>query len=183
MRVRFLGFFACAGWALSALTACSDVGLGTDVGSSGSSAGGTTPATTATSTSPAAAPVTGVSCGTDPQTGVTLCEGVTACPGVDVDPGAFPSCGFRPRGTAQLDLECLCNGESLCPIGVPTTCADATQLLEQAGSALTVCQQVDQSSCITVGGTGAGAAAASTCDRACESECQSDPGCVSLCGC
>jgi hypothetical protein len=171
----------CLGWASLLLVACSGIGLGTDVGSSGGtgssspSAGSSTPSTSTSSTS-------GVLCSTDPQTGVSLCEQVTACPGVDVDQGAFPGCGFRLHGPSKLDLECLCNGESLCPIGVPTSCADAAQLLTQQGSALVVCQQADNGGCLAVGAE-AGAGGSSSCDRACESQCQSDPGCVSLCGC
>jgi hypothetical protein len=182
MRAAFLRG-ACAACATLSLLACTNVGVGTDVGSGGS--GGTT--TMSAGGTVADASTGGISCGTDPQSGVTLCEQVSACPGLAVDQGAFPGCGFRLGGAGRFDLECLCSGESLCPIGVPTTCADAAQLLDQAQSALTVCQAVDQGGCLQVGGADAGSSSStpssSGCDRACESECQSDPGCVALCGC
>ncbi len=162
------------------LAACAEVGIGTDVGSSGSTTGGTSSTAASAAATPDAS-TGGSGCTTDPASGVTLCEQLSVCAGVDVDPGGFPNCGFRLRGAGTIDLECLCNGESLCPIGVPTTCAEAVQLLGQAQGALTVCQEVDQGGCLQVGGADAGTQ--SSCDRACESECQSDPGCVSLCGC
>ncbi len=169
---------------LAFLGACGDIGLGTGLGSSGANGGGgTPPAGSATSGSDTS--TGGVSCATDSQTGVTLCEGVSFCPGVAVDPSVFPGCGFRLRSSAELDLECLCNGVSLCPIGVPTTCAEALQLLDassRAGGLLAVCQAVDQGGCLDVG-VDAGPSPSSACDPACESQCQSDPGCVSLCGC
>jgi hypothetical protein len=111
---------------------------------------------------------------------VTLCEGVTACPGVYVTQGAFPNCGFRLHGASALDLECLCNGEYLCPMGAPTSCAAAQQVLYQQVSSLIVCEAVDEGSCPDII---VDASSSSSCDRACESQCQSDPGCVSLCGC
>jgi hypothetical protein len=170
--------FACALF----LVACSDLGLSTGTGSSGGG-GSTGAASTGTSTtSGASAGGGGVACATDPQTGITLCEGLNACAGLQVDQGAFPNCGFRLHGAGPIDLECLCNGSTLCPIGAPTTCSDAAQLLGQQGSALTVCQQIDQGGCLDLGADG-GAASSGSCDRACESQCQSDPGCISLCGC
>jgi hypothetical protein len=164
------------------LAACGDMGLGTGTGSS--SRGGGSTGTTSTGTTPTTSGASGggSACATDPQTGVTLCEQLNACPGVAVDQGTFPDCGFRLRGAGPIDLECLCNGTALCPLGAPTSCATAAQLLAQQGSALTVCQQLDQGGCLALGGADAGAPS-SLCDRACESQCQSDPGCVSLCGC
>ena len=38
----------------------------------------------------------------------------------------FPQCGFRIHGDA-IDPECLCDNQYLCPIGHPTTCAEAAQ--------------------------------------------------------
>jgi hypothetical protein len=163
------------------LLACSDAQLGTDTGSSGG--GGTSTG----STSSGAAGTTssggggGAACATDMQTGVTLCEELNGCPGVDVDQGSFPGCGFRLHGAGPIDLECLCNGTILCPIGAPSSCSAAAQLLAQQGSSLTVCQQVDQGGCLDLGADAG--TAPSSCDRACESQCQSDPGCISLCGC
>lgn len=160
----------------SLVVGCSSgIGLGTDTSSSG---GGGSTGTTSTGTSTST--TGGVSCTTDPQSGVILCEGLASCPGVDVDQGAFPNCGFRLHGPSTLDLECLCNGEYLCPMGVPTSCAAAQQLLDQQASALIVCQAVNQGSCLDVV---VDAGSSSACDRACESQCQSDPGCISLCGC
>jgi hypothetical protein len=166
------------------LLACSGISVGTDVGGgSGGTAGSSATSTTSSSTSSSgSASSGGVSCSTDPQTGVTLCEQVNACPGLVVDQGAFPGCGFRLGGASKLDLECLCNGDTLCPIGVPTTCTQASQLLNQGQTELLVCQAVDTGGCIQLVGADAGSSS-NGCDRACESQCQSDPGCVSLCGC
>ncbi|MGO9832844.1 MAG: hypothetical protein ACLP1X_01375 [Polyangiaceae bacterium] len=123
----------------------------------------------------------GVDCTTDPATQVVLCAGLDGCPGVDVDPGAFPGCGFRMNaGGAPIDLECLCSG-SVCPIGAPTTCAQASQLL-QSQTVLGVCQQVSEGLCVQVAAPDAGSVAPG-CDRTCQSECGSAADCLQICGC
>lgn len=120
--------------------------------------------------------VFGAGCGTDAVTGVTLCAAISTCPGLTVDQGAFPGCGFRVLGTA-LDLECLC-GDALCPIGVPTTCAQAKTLLQNQTQPL-VCMQVNEGRCTTP----AVKPPAGSCDKTCASECGGDPTCIKACGC
>jgi hypothetical protein len=145
-----------------------------------SGATGTTSSSTDTTT-PA-----GAECGTDSQTQITLCEQTSLCPGVTVDPGALPSCGFRIHAGSVIDLECLCDGDQLCPIGVPDTCAEATQLLTSQTS-LVVCEQASDGRCVQVGSDAGSppnpSAAASNCDKQCESECAGEPDCIQLCGC
>jgi hypothetical protein len=51
---------------------------------------------------------------------IELCTGSTACPGLFIDPVAFARCGFRGAG---VDVECMCNGNSLCPVAVQTSCS------------------------------------------------------------
>ena len=164
--------------------------MSTGTGTTDPTAGGDT--TGASSTDAPA----GAGCGTDPQSGVTLCEQTSLCPGVSVDQGALPSCGFRIHPGNVIDLECLC-ADSLCPIGIPDTCDQATQLLSSQTS-LTVCQQASDGRCVQVTASDAGAApttgtttttpttttpSASTCDKVCEGECAGEPDCIQLCGC
>ena len=92
---------------------------------------------------PAAGPQ-GIDCGTDPYTGAILCTGVSSCPGLLVDHDVYPDCGFRIRG-ASFDLQCPCYG-GLCPIGSPSTCADAQALLA-AQSEYIVCAQYNEGRC------------------------------------
>ena len=164
--------------AASPLTACALPTLGTDSGAASSS--GTT------STTDGGTSATGAGCGQDPATGITLCAAVSLCPNVVVDNDLYPNCGFRIRGHV-IDLECLCN-ESLCPIGIASTCAQATQLLSGQNET-TVCTQVNEGRCVdakppTSGGGGtSGNGNGSTCDKTCQSECGGDPGCIRICGC
>jgi hypothetical protein len=80
----------------------------------------------------------------------------------------------------MYDLECGC-GDALCPIGAPSSCADAQQLLDQAQSSVDVCQQISEGICLPLGGQSGGTS--SSCDPSCELGCQGDPGCITLCGC
>ena len=163
-------------WLLTSVVSCMQVG--TDTGNGGG--GGTSASGSAASPSsaPAALP-TGANCGLDPTGTVNLCEQISTCPGVDVDQGAFPNCGFRLGAAASLDIECVCGGV-LCPIGVPQTCADATELLAGQTSLL-VCEQASEGRCISL--TAPDAGAASTCDTTCASYCSGAPDCLVLCGC
>jgi hypothetical protein len=166
------------------LTACLQLstGDGTDGGTSVAYSSSSGAASTASSSGSGTA-TSGTGCVTDPQSGITLCEFLSNCPSVDVDQGAFPGCGFRLRGPSLYDLECGC-GESLCPIGAPTSCATALQLLDQEGSSLEVCQQVSDGTCLPLAGDGgASSTTSSSCDKQCESECGGDPDCFQLCGC
>jgi hypothetical protein len=147
--------------------------------SSGSSSGGASSG----SSSGGSGATMGTNCTTDPQSGISLCEQIANCPGVDVDPGAFPGCGFRMNASSVYDLECGC-GDSLCPIGTPVSCATALQLLDQEGSSIIVCQQLDNGTCLSlIGDGGASSSSSSSCDKACESQCAGDPNCIQLCGC
>lgn len=94
--------------------------------------------------------VQGVACGADRSTGAVLCSGVSSCPTLVVDGDALPSCGFRIKGGAY-DLQCVC-GDWLCPIGTPTTCSEAAQLMNGA-TALQVCLQVNENRCVPAVGT------------------------------
>ncbi len=130
----------------------------------------------------------GTGCGTDTQTGITLCVQIDACPGVSVDQGTFPECGFRPGGS--LDLECLCPGGVLCPIGVPTSCTEATQLLSQQGSSVQVCQQVSTGTCLPASsgassgsGSGSSSGGPSPACQSCVQACGGTPSCYEACGC
>jgi hypothetical protein len=122
----------------------------------------------------------GITCVPDPTSGVTLCLGSTACPDAVLDPKALPGCGFKTV-TPSFDLECVCNGNQLCPIGVAATCAELPQLLKK----VTVAEVCSQTNCKEVGpggpsGTGG---KTSTCDPACSADCAGDPLCKQSCGC
>jgi hypothetical protein len=166
--------------ALSLLGGCLQTGLGTGTGTGQGASDAS-----ADSSPDAAAPPgqTGSGCLQDPQTGVVLCEQINLCPGVVVDPGLYPNCGFRPNAGSTLDLECLCV-ESLCPIGVATSCASAEQLLE-AQSSLVVCLQENEGRCVSPAGGGGGAngsGSASPC-ATCAEQCGGTPACFQACGC
>lgn len=166
------------------LVACvnMDTGTGSDAGSTSSSAdGGVTQGT-------------GTNCGTDPTTGVTLCDGLSSCPGLSVSQSAFPECGFRMGGASAFDLECLCPGNYLCPVGAPTSCSDAQQLLSQEMSSVQVCAQMGTGGCLPVGasggsGSGSGSSSGSSTTglsaacQACVSSCGGTPACYQSCGC
>lgn len=163
-----------------ALVACGlpGVSTGDDAGSSSSS--GSTSAD-------GGARVTGAGCGQDPQTGTTLCAAVSSCPNLVIDTDQYPGCGFRVHGDL-LDMECVCN-DSLCPIGIASTCAQAKQLLD-AQNVTAVCTQVNEGRCAALApapasssGSSGSSGAASSCDRTCASECAGDPGCIRICGC
>jgi hypothetical protein len=124
----------------------------------------------------AAAPV-GANCASDPSSGVTLCSAISSCPDVPVDPDQYPGCGYRIRGSA-LDLECLC-GDSLCPIGVALSCAQARSLLADQ-SALAVCAGVAEGRCTAVATL---PHSGGSCDPECRTSCAGDPSCTVLCGC
>jgi hypothetical protein len=170
-------------------TACLELSTGgTDAGtagtssSSGSSTANCGSADCSGSSGSSGGATSGTGCTTDPQSGVTLCEQITACPGVDVDQGAFPGCGFRMSASSMFDLECGC-GDSLCPIGTPTSCTTAQQLLDQGQSSIVVCEQLDQGTCLPLGGPDAGTGTSNGCDKQCESECAGEPSCIQMCGC
>jgi len=147
-----------------------------DDGTGGSSAGAA-----GTSGTDAGAP-TGVNCGTDPASGVTLCLGLSSCPHVLVDSDQLPGCGYRVNGNT-IDLECLCN-DSLCPVGSAASCDDAKALLQDQ-TAQGVCAGIAEGRCTIVSQSvqNGGSNSASSCDKSCRSDCSGDPACIRLCGC
>jgi hypothetical protein len=155
------------------LASCMQIGTGTGTGSG---TGRSTPL--AHMTSGDGGPM-GTHCFQVPGTQTVLCELLDSCPSVQVDQGAFPDCGFRMNSETRLDLECVC-GSALCPVGVPTSCDQARQLLA-AQNALIVCEQLAEGRCVEIAPPDAGRGG--SCDRACAGTCAGAPGCIQLCGC
>lgn len=150
------------------------------LGPSGADAGSTSSPSTSSATDAStsdAAVATGAGCGVDSQTGTTLCRQVDLCPSLAVDPAQYPNCGFRVHGSA-IDLECACSG-SLCPVGAPTTCAQASQLLASQNEGI-VCSQVNEGRCVE---SAPAPTQSSSCDKVCAGECGNSPNCLSQCGC
>jgi hypothetical protein len=163
----------CVALFLVALAAClpSSQGAGADAGSSASNAADAGDAGNL-----------GTNCYV--SHGVTLCLGLISCPKVIVDQDKFPNCGFRIRGEIA-DLQCDCQGEELCPIGTPTSCSQAAQMLE-AQSALTVCSQGLEGRCspLVQGASSTSSSGGSNgCDKACAADCGNDFNCRKTCGC
>lgn len=133
---------------LVSLVTCSCIGFNIIPTTDDTSSGDTTPppaadAASDTTVSPDAA---GIECGVDPETGVTLCVGNVNCPSVSVDQDLYPGCGYRLHADPTvLDLECACYGQ-VCPIGIASTCAQATALMQDQ-SQYTVCMQVNEGRC------------------------------------
>ena len=152
-------------------TGDSDAGATSTSASTAADSGTTTTTTTSTA-------ATGSGCTSDLGGGTILCTSISLCAGLAVDHDAFPDCGFRINGTA-LDLECDCDGQ-LCPLGEPTTCAAAEQILSDQ-SEIVACEAVNNGSCATLGAADAGTS--SSCDVECESQCGGAPTCIQLCGC
>ena len=166
--------------AASAMGGCgfADVSTGKDSGAA---------ADASASTADAAAPaVVGGGCGTERQSGETLCVATSMCPELVVDTQALPGCGFRVRG-ATVDLVCAC-GEMICPMGVFTTCAQARELLTSQTEGL-VCAQVGEGRCTGPGATGGTSSSSSSssgapgCDKQCIADCGGGEACASVCGC
>jgi hypothetical protein len=130
---------------------------------------------------------TGVNCGTDPETGVKLCLGTTECPEVKLDADAFPGCGFHST-SKSYDLECVCNGSDLCPVGVASSCDEIAALFAHKSLA-DVCNQAAEGTCTSVSRPGAATTGAppsntaSRCDKSCVADCEGSPPCVQACGC
>jgi hypothetical protein len=187
-----LTHLACVVMALAAPIVCLacvqvQTGTGTDTSSSSSSGGTSDGGTTATGDSSTGS---GTSCGTDPATGVVLCLGTSACPNATIDTSAFPNCGFHQGSSSSYDLECLCNGDALCPVGAPNSCNDVAQLLTQYQSALQVCEQVSTGACLALEADGGGGSSSggsttglSAACQACISSCGTTPACYQSCGC
>lgn len=129
----------------------------------------------------AAATPVGGACGIEENSGSELCRAVSTCPNVVVDNQAMPHCGFRIRGAA-VDLVCGCSN-SLCPVGVFTTCTEAAKLLANQ-TEQGVCIQLAEGRCVesrpqpTTTTTGNPA-----CDRQCVTDCGGGAACASICNC
>lgn len=173
-----LPFGVAAAVAVTALVlACAQPNDGLGVGADGG-------ATTSSDAGGDGPKVTGTQCGQLPDG--QLCRTTTWCPSVKVDPSRFPNCGFRIRGSA-VDLQCVCNGEWLCPMGTPSTCAQAAQLVSSQNE-LIVCAQISEDRCAslrtTAGSTSSSGGGTPDCDKMCLSTCDpGDSGCRKLCGC
>jgi hypothetical protein len=126
--------------------------------------------------------LTGAGCGVESGSGAQLCVATSACPSVVADTQALPHCGFRLKAGAS-ELVCAC-GDSLCPMGVYSTCAQAAALLTTQTEAQ-VCTQLAEGRCSTVPASPApsSSAGSSSCDRACLQECGGGGACASICGC
>src|SRR5208282_4448685 len=90
---------------------------------SGADAGSASPASSGEDAAAAPATTQGASC-TQVSSTISLCLYISSCPNLVLNAQVFPQCGFHIHGDA-IDPECLC-GNYLCPIGAPTTCAEAT---------------------------------------------------------
>jgi hypothetical protein len=123
---------------------------------------------------------TGVGCGADPDTGVNLCLGTTECPKVSLDTDSFPDCGFRTT-TGSYDLECVCNGNTLCPVGVASSCAEIGDLFAHKSLA-DFCNQEDCKE-IAPSTTSKPMTRSPNCDSSCADDCAGNAVCVQGCGC
>lgn len=160
-----------------ALPACVQLPGLSDGDAGASSASGDAGATT-----DAGPAVTGTGCTQDLGGGAVLCTETSECKGLTVDHDKFPNCGFRIHGTAIV-IECVCDNQ-LCPLGVPTNCTQAKDMLDTQNEAQ-VCGQINEGRCAPLSSPsqpGAGAPP-SSCDKACAGECGGDPSCIQICGC
>ena len=126
---------------------------------------------------------TGVGCSTDSTTGVRLCTGTSLCPSVVVDTIKFPNCGYSTFGPT-FDVECLCFGNYVCPVGTASSCSAVSSLFT-GKTVADVCNEVSLGYCTqgkptTTQGTGG---STSTCDQSCYYGCVDSPACIVACGC
>jgi hypothetical protein len=146
------------------------------ISQNGSDAGATTSAEDAGS----AATVKGASC-TQITSSISLCQFISACPNLSLSAQVFPECGFRIHGSA-IDPECLCQNQYLCPIGAPTTCAEAATAAGGDTTYDSVCAQALTGNCQDLtAATGSGGATAAC--KACIANCDNVPSCIDACGC
>lgn len=129
--------------------------------------------------------IVGGGCGIEQKSGVELCVATSMCPDVVVDTQAMPSCGFRVRGSA-VDLVCAC-GTAICPVGVFSTCAQASQLLASQ-TEQGVCVQVAEGRCLESTSASSSSGSSSSggnpaCDQQCMKDCGGGAGCASVCNC
>jgi hypothetical protein len=171
---------------LASFVACVDVSTGTGAGKGGTADSGTAP-NPASNPDGGPAGVQGTGCTTNPDLGIPLCTSTTSCPSIVIDERTFPNCGWRILN-GNADLQCDCNG-LMCPIGTPTTCAQAATIL-QGQTEQTICAQLSDGRCIqptaatsTGTGTGSGGGTPSSCDQNCAADCSGNPTCLTMCGC
>jgi hypothetical protein len=172
---------------LFAFAACLVVGCGIEQLTQGGGKS-TEPAASDGGTEAAAeAGVQGAGCGIETGSGTQLCVATSLCPKVVVDTQALPHCGFRIRAGAS-ELVCAC-GDSLCSMGVFSTCAQAAALLTSQ-TEQQVCTQLAEGRCSagvpatsSSGASGSGSGGNPSCDKQCLSECGGGGACASICGC
>jgi hypothetical protein len=150
-----------------------DISTGADAGSSSASSSSSSGAGGGSSS----ATTTGASC-TQVSSSISLCLYISSCPNLILDPKVFPSCGFRIHGDA-IDPECLC-GNTICPIGAPTSCSEAAADTSGDVTYDSVCEQSVEGHCTALG-TG-GSSTSSACET-CVQNCDNVPSCVEACGC
>jgi hypothetical protein len=160
-----------------AAPACIVPSISTGSDDAGAAATGSDAGATAASTA-----VTGASC-TTITSSISLCQSISSCPSLALNPQVFPECGFRIHGTA-VDPECLCDNEYLCPIGHPTTCAEAATDSSGDVNYDSVCQQEVTGGCqdLTGASTGTGSSSSTACQM-CVNACDNVPSCIDACGC
>lgn len=168
-------FFAALALAVTpaALGGCLDITQG------GQDAGAATSPTSPT----ADAGIVGTACATVGNS--QLCRLTSYCPTLAINETVYPNCAFRIRGSI-IDIQCVCNGEMLCPLGTPTTCTEAAKMLAQSSEVL-VCTQVSEGRCTYFTPAKAGSSGVTppgSCDPVCAGSCPSgDSGCRRTCGC
>jgi hypothetical protein len=128
------------------------------------------------------AAIIGGGCGIEQKSRVQLCTATSQCPNVVVDTQAMPSCGFRIRG-AVVDLVCAC-GSAVCPMGVFSTCAEASRLLASQ-TELSVCVQLAEGRCVDSSSSSSSSSSGANpaCDRQCMKDCGGGEACASVCNC
>jgi len=169
---------------LFAFAACLLAGCGIEQLTKGSGGSGSSSAA-ADGGSDAAADsgVVGAGCGIETGSSTQLCVATSLCPKVVVDTTALPHCGFRIRAGSS-ELVCGC-GDSICSMGVFTTCAQAAALLTSQ-TEQQVCTQLAEGRCsagVPAPANTGSSSGGSSCDKACMSECGGGGACASICGC
>jgi hypothetical protein len=106
----------------------------------------------------------------------SICTDVSLCPGISISQTQLPNCGYSIHGNV-IDPECLCYG-SMCPVGVPQSCADMQALLATGITSNIVCEQYASGKCSNQGNQGE----PSTC-QVCKNNCDGNPTCLQNCGC
>ena len=178
MRIRESIGVATFGTALALTLAPLVLGGCLDITQNGGGGSGQTTGATAPVDAGAAA-IKGAGCGIVGTS--IMCRATSYCPTIVMDDAKFPNCAFRIRGNV-VDIQCVCGGEMLCPMGTPTTCAETTSMLAQQTEAQ-VCVQISEGRCTPIAGDGGVRTGPSDCDRVCAETCGSDPYCRRTCGC